>query len=167
MTPDRHCDGCQECCFHTPVLPLAKPGKTRCPHQCAEGCAVYEYRPSACATYQCAWLSGHLPEWAKPNECGMLFETAWLHLNGGKRFTLLSGWITDEAKAMPFEDRFGELLQHANVALLLDVPRSLSDDGTLVMCRDSWSEGVFRELRAKITAGGVEYRCADSVHVMK
>lgn len=73
----RRCGGCTECCttlevreagvkvpdggdayrdgvgyeFHTPKW-------TKCEHECAKGCAIYETRPEACANFICSWLEG-------------------------------------------------------------------------------------------------------------
>ncbi len=159
----RSCGTCQECCFHTPVLPLGKPANTRCPHQCADGCAVYEYRPSACSTYRCSWLAGELPEWAKPNECGLLFESSYLTLNGGKRFVMLVGWMTDYDKAKTFEHRMDELLQHANVVIVADCPVAVYGDETLVLVRDDRSADVFRAIQQNIADGKMQFQFADQL----
>ena len=35
-------------------------------------CSIYADRPQSCHYYQCAWTQGILPEWMKPNKCGVL-----------------------------------------------------------------------------------------------
>lgn len=55
----RECGGCTLCCKLTPVPgpPLHKPAGVRCKHQrTGRGCAIYERRPFACATWACRWL---------------------------------------------------------------------------------------------------------------
>ena len=35
-------------------------------------CSIYKDRPKSCHDYQCAWTQGILPDWMKPNLCGVL-----------------------------------------------------------------------------------------------
>lgn len=35
-------------------------------------CTIYEDRPEVCRKYQCAWTQHLLPEWMKPNQCGLM-----------------------------------------------------------------------------------------------
>lgn len=35
-------------------------------------CAIYKDRPTSCHSYQCAWTQHLLPDWMKPNLCGVL-----------------------------------------------------------------------------------------------
>jgi Fe-S-cluster containining protein len=35
-------------------------------------CTIYNDRPQVCRNYQCAWTQHLLPDWMKPNKCGVL-----------------------------------------------------------------------------------------------
>ena len=37
-------------------------------------CTIYKDRPETCKKYQCAWTQGILPEWMKPNKCGLMIS---------------------------------------------------------------------------------------------
>ena len=56
LVPERQCGDCTICCIvpgmDTPAA--QKKHSTRCRH-CANGCAIYEQRPQACAEFYCAW----------------------------------------------------------------------------------------------------------------
>lgn len=38
------------------IAELDKPQNTRCPNQCASGCAIYAERPESCRRWSCLWL---------------------------------------------------------------------------------------------------------------
>lgn len=37
-----------------------------------KNCTIYKDRPETCRKYQCAWTQHILPEWMKPNQCGLM-----------------------------------------------------------------------------------------------
>ena len=63
---DRNCDDCRVCCTVLGVkdVPVVagesevefKETWTPCKHECKAGCAIYKDRPTACRTFECAWL---------------------------------------------------------------------------------------------------------------
>jgi len=86
----RSCGECQMCCTEVAVKPLNKPMGQRCQFQCGTGCAIYKDRPSPCAQYNCSWMDGHLPIKARPDNCGMLFETTWIE--EPRELHIVFGW---------------------------------------------------------------------------
>lgn len=54
----RQCGDCTLCCRLLPVQELAKKANTRCDHQRASGCAIYDRRPFSCMLWNCRWLAG-------------------------------------------------------------------------------------------------------------
>lgn len=69
----RECGTCKVCCTLTYVSELNKPEGMVCVH-CDNGCRIYEGRPDACASYQCAWLKGDLPEAMRPDMACVMIE---------------------------------------------------------------------------------------------
>jgi hypothetical protein len=65
----RQCGPCQACCEVMSVEQL-KPAYSRCPHQCAKGCAIYAARPSLCRHFSCLWRAGFGGEEDRPDETG-------------------------------------------------------------------------------------------------
>ena len=65
----RQCGDCALCCKLLAVEELAKPPHKWCEHfEPGTGCAIYEKRPAACATFKCLWLGQpELGEAWKPN----------------------------------------------------------------------------------------------------
>src|SRR6516165_5983950 len=72
----RGCGDCQACCTVVGVQELAKPHWTRCSHQCASGCAIYEQRPRTCQGYSCLWAAGLLDgdEEYRPDRLGIILD---------------------------------------------------------------------------------------------
>ena len=72
----RSCGDCQACCTVVGVQELSKPHWTRCQHQCATGCAIYEERPRSCRGYSCLWAAGLLDgdERRRPDRLGIIFD---------------------------------------------------------------------------------------------
>lgn len=75
------CGDCHACCSGALVgsaygtqFGLGK----KCIFLVKECCTIYSVRPPTCQKYQCAWTQQILPEWMKPNKCGVLVsvETA-------------------------------------------------------------------------------------------
>jgi len=82
---ERACGECQLCCEllavkergHLPSgEPYAfnKPTRTRCAHQCASGCAIYddERLPLSCRAFECEWLLGNFRESDRPDRSGVV-----------------------------------------------------------------------------------------------
>jgi hypothetical protein len=72
----RGCGDCQACCTVVGVQELDKPHWTRCLHQCASGCAIYEQRPRTCHGYSCLWAAGLLEgdEERRPDRLGIILD---------------------------------------------------------------------------------------------
>lgn len=72
----RECGTCKFCCFGCAVPELRKPNSKHCVHECAAGCSIYDARPAECREYQCAWLTGLLPESTslRPDNSGIAFD---------------------------------------------------------------------------------------------
>lgn len=75
MTDFRPCGDCTACCSGFLVgnsygnkFGMGKP----CVFLVNKICSIYKDRPQSCHNYQCAWTQGILPEWMKPNECGVM-----------------------------------------------------------------------------------------------
>ena len=114
----RECGDCNACCIILPVTPLNKPAGVPCEHLCQsdEGCcSIYDKKPSACTTYECAWLEEFIPIEAQPTEIGVVFERMWVEFP--KRLDILM--------AMPIYD--GALDE--NIELI----ESIAQDGVVVM----------------------------------
>lgn len=83
---ERQCGECQLCCELLAVkergrLPSSgepyafnKPAGSRCPHQCASGCAIYdaEELPVSCRAFECEWLLGQFRESDRPDRSGLV-----------------------------------------------------------------------------------------------
>lgn len=102
-TRGRACGGCQACCKALPVelVPdMVKPANTRCPHQCARGCAIYDERPEPCQYWSCRWLFD--PDTAamkRPDKTGYIVDcvTDTIFLNG-EPFSALQVWVDPERR---------------------------------------------------------------------
>jgi hypothetical protein len=99
------------------IVALEKPRQTRCPNQCAAGCAIYQTRPTECAEYLCLWRQGWGEEDQRPDKLGAIIDmTDGRGLNevgGGRpgghpmRFTMV-----DQAATIPMD------VEHAMAAFL-------------------------------------------------
>ena len=85
----RVCGECQACCTTISVTDINKPKHTRCPNQCAAGCAIYDSRPQSCSTYKCSWLEGHGRLADRPDKSGIIMETLTFHQQGKDPFTVI------------------------------------------------------------------------------
>jgi Fe-S-cluster containining protein len=88
----RSCGPCTACCTLTFVPELDKQEGVTCEH-CDKGCRIYEGRPASCSAYQCEWLKGALPEFMRPDVCGVMVEdyplmTAAMLTPGAKLYDL-------------------------------------------------------------------------------
>lgn len=70
---DRSCENCTACCILCYVPELDKGEGKKCEH-CDKGCAIYESRPESCRKYDCAWKKGELPDYMRPDKCGVMIE---------------------------------------------------------------------------------------------
>ena len=72
----KSCGECQACCWFFPLAFLNKPERTKCPHQCEKGCAIYDQeRHPVCKTFFCEWLQR--PQWGeelRPDKCGIIYQ---------------------------------------------------------------------------------------------
>lgn len=72
----RPCGDCQACCTIVGIKELDKPNWTRCPHQYAGGCDIYDERPPTCRGYSCLWQAGWLPpdKQLRPDHLGIILD---------------------------------------------------------------------------------------------
>jgi len=105
----RSCGNCSLCCdgwVKTSVngheIDMGKP----CPYSSGHNCSIHEQRPEdPCRIFFCGWAepNSRLPEWMKPNECGVIVITgrsSWrgrpvdiLVANGGEIDTRVMRWF--------------------------------------------------------------------------
>jgi len=71
----RSCGECTACCdghivgnSYGNVFGYHKP----CVFLVNRACSIYKDRPQSCHDYQCAWTQNVLPEWMRPDQCGVL-----------------------------------------------------------------------------------------------
>lgn len=108
----RTCGDCQACCTGMNIAALEKPRQTRCPHQCATGCAIYQTRPTECVEYLCLWRQGWGDENQRPDKLGAIIDMTdgrgLYEVGGGRpgghpmRFTMV-----EQSETPPFD------VQHA------------------------------------------------------
>lgn len=107
----RECGDCTLCCTLLAVQDIDKPAQTRCEHECEAGCAIYESRPWSCKRFDCLWLKGELPIWARPDKTGVVFDEAKPRITG-KRMPLLlierEPGLHKVAKLAPLINALGE-----------------------------------------------------------
>lgn len=73
----RACGPCTLCCkvLHVRDDGFDKPAGRWCEHaRKGKGCGIYDTRPGTCADYQCAWLAGKAPSWARPDRIHGLLD---------------------------------------------------------------------------------------------
>jgi Fe-S-cluster containining protein len=71
----RPCGDCTACCDgHLVGNSHGNPfGRGRpCVFLVEKKCAIYKDRPNSCHKFQCAWTQNLLPEWMRPDNCGLL-----------------------------------------------------------------------------------------------
>lgn len=103
MIEKRTCGDCGVCCVLMSVPELEKDQGTRCKNLCASGCSVYSTRPQSCRDFECLWLQGALPEWAKPDNIGLMF-TATLPDGDFAKATGLQAMVAWEVWSGALED---------------------------------------------------------------
>jgi hypothetical protein len=71
----RECNECNVCCdgslmgnSHGNKFGNKKP----CVFLVTNKCSIYKDRPNSCKSFQCAWSQKLLPEWMRPDKCGVL-----------------------------------------------------------------------------------------------
>lgn len=79
MSTGRVCGACDLCCklpsIDWPEFPDLKPAGVYCRHRVAgKGCAIHADRPMHCASFQCLWLMGLVPEDLRPDLMGGFFD---------------------------------------------------------------------------------------------
>jgi hypothetical protein len=89
----RECGECNACCFRTIVTDdLGKrisEDKEWCRHcTVGVGCSIYNIRPVACRGYSCLWRDGGLPEWARPDQCGIILDFVKIPTHDFTLFTM-------------------------------------------------------------------------------
>lgn len=68
----RKCGDCKACCVLLPVRVLDKPANVPCKHLCASGCGIYPNWPDLCNRWECAWRSGELGPYDRPDKSGVI-----------------------------------------------------------------------------------------------
>jgi hypothetical protein len=69
------CNGCSLCCYLFPIPELNKPHRTKCVHQCADGCAIHNQpRHAICTEFKCLWLKHNWSEELRPDKCGVIMH---------------------------------------------------------------------------------------------
>lgn len=84
----RDCGGCTLCCTLLSVQDINKQAREECRYVCEDGCSIYDRRPHSCNRFNCLWLKGDVPERAKPDKVGVVFDEAKPRITG-KRMPLL------------------------------------------------------------------------------
>jgi len=69
---ERSCGKCKVCCTIMKVEELGKPRGTTCEMLGAEGCSVYNQRPSSCRAFECLWLKGFGSNGHRPDRSNVL-----------------------------------------------------------------------------------------------
>ena len=65
----RICGPCTLCCKVLAIPELEKPSNRWCQHAARpQGCRIYSERPESCREFQCLWLQGLAPDWARPDK---------------------------------------------------------------------------------------------------
>lgn len=74
----RSCGECTVCCTYFKIPEVNKPAWSDCKHICAEGCGIYETRPSPCQQFQCLYLAGNVEGDVgyRPDNLGVLLYTS-------------------------------------------------------------------------------------------
>lgn len=78
----RTCGPCTLCCTLLAIPEIQKPAGSRCEHVCDAGCSVYADRPYSCRKFECLWLKGETPEWARPDNIGVVFDVMKPRITG-------------------------------------------------------------------------------------
>lgn len=68
----RKCGECRACCYTHGVEQIQKPAWQHCLHECQQGCAIYQSRPSSCRNFECIWLQGRFEEGDRPDQTGIV-----------------------------------------------------------------------------------------------
>ena len=76
----RPCGDCTACCDGFLIgdakgIPFGE--GTPCSFLIDKKCTIYSDRPQVCQNYQCAWTQFVLPEWMKPNKCGVMVSVEY------------------------------------------------------------------------------------------
>ena len=71
---DPRCGECTVCCTALGVSEFEKPPRTACIYEKDKSCSVYKDRPQSCRDYECLWLQGAMPAYARPDRFGVLFD---------------------------------------------------------------------------------------------
>lgn len=99
---------------------VKKVAKVLCPHYSREAhnCTIYDHRGKVCVNYKCFWLSGMLPEWAKPDKLDIVFDR--LVSMGGVVY--LVGYVDN------FTDKIDKAIYHMNKSGISVLIRSGAED---------------------------------------
>jgi hypothetical protein len=71
---ERPCGDCRACCTVLGVEELRKPNYTPCRHECSQGCAIYQDRPSSCRVFNCWWKIG-MVDGKRPDKSGIIVDS--------------------------------------------------------------------------------------------
>jgi hypothetical protein len=131
----RGCDGCRACCSALGVGTIDKPTWTPCPHECEQGCAIYDDRPGECRGFDCLWTMGLVddPE-LRPDRSGVVFYPQ--EVGGGRigpRMLVLTAHevVPGAARRNPARRFIAREVRRGRVVLVLR-----QDGGRLFMARE-------------------------------
>ena len=72
MITMKNCGSCTACCTVVSVPALNKAAGVRCQHLTANGCGIYEDRPSACQVFDCGFRVLGLAPRLRPDRAGFM-----------------------------------------------------------------------------------------------
>lgn len=104
--PERPCAGCAACCqgwITTQVLNHAIHLDHPCPYSDGRGCTIHATRPQEpCRNFFCGWAEADspLPEWMKPDLCGVITLRGRLRWRGRPVDILVSAGNDPDEKTM-------------------------------------------------------------------
>lgn len=161
MSHDRQCESCHVCCVVLPVEDLNKPELTRCehlqvldqPNGCG-ACGIYQQRPSSCQQYKCSWLDGLLGDDLRPDQCGLLFETA--QLVWPKPLSVLMGFECEPGAFERSQDLLADSLQPGVIALA--VPHGRQGE-TLICAYDRQDFEAYKQWEQAVREQGHVRSC--------
>ena len=153
-TTNRKCGDCRECCFTLGVAEIDKPEFKACEYQCSIGCGIYEHRPLPCRVFDCLWLEGFAPRWAKPNKTHAVPWHSGVTAPDGTVLPVLRLAFTAGFKRNKRVMEWARAVSHRVPVMLLDEMREAAIiDGEIVFSRKKTDKPA--EVEFTIRAGKV------------
>ena len=146
----RKCGTCRECCIALEVKSVDKPAGKFCKHLCRVGCGIYEARPDECREYNCLWLEGGVPRWAKPNMTHVVPWRAGIKSPDGSIAPVLRLSFNAKYKRHKRVMRWAKQVSHKLLVLLSDGKLSEAMlDGEIVASRTGNNEHFGMEITVR------------------